>query len=129
MIEVNFKAAMTPEEERRAEMDRQTIEANADAKKLAILLHAAAFDGKKVDHPAPLYARQALFFLANGYTIERTKQWLHDREDEAMTVWIVLKNGVVDEVFDNAPAAIAHRQNLIKKWNITKIIAKEVKSI
>lgn len=45
-----------------------------------------------------------------------------------MTVWIVLKNGKVDQVFDNETSAIHHHNSLIKKWSITEIIKKEVKS-
>lgn len=46
-----------------------------------------------------------------------------------MTVWIVLRNGKVDEVFDNRPAAVAHQTNLTKKWALTDLIEKEVKAI
>lgn len=46
-----------------------------------------------------------------------------------MNVWIVLRNGKVDEVFDNEVAANAHRNALTKKWAITDIIQKEVKSL
>ncbi len=46
-----------------------------------------------------------------------------------MKVWIVLKNNIVDEVFDNETSAELHRKNLVKKWNITYIITREVKSI
>ena len=44
-------------------------------------------------------------------------------------IWIVLRNGKIDEVFDNEVAAIAHRNTLTKKWAIADIIQKEVKSI
>lgn len=44
-----------------------------------------------------------------------------------MTVWIVLKNGKVDEVFYSEEAALLHRKNLTKQWNLTEIIPKEVK--
>ena len=43
-----------------------------------------------------------------------------------MTVWIVLKNGKVDAVFDNYEAALTHVKNLTKKWNLTDLIEKEV---
>lgn len=43
-----------------------------------------------------------------------------------MTVWIVLKNGKVDEVFYSEEAAALHCKNLTKRWNLTEIIAKEV---
>lgn len=42
-------------------------------------------------------------------------------------IYIVLNNGVVDEVFTTREAAEAHRQNLAKKWNLTAIIEKELK--
>lgn len=44
-----------------------------------------------------------------------------------MTVWIVLRNGQVDEVFDNPEAAANHYNNLLRKWNLVKILMKEVK--
>lgn len=44
-----------------------------------------------------------------------------------MTVWIVMKNGKVDEVFYDEEAALLHRKNLTRKWNLTEIISKEVK--
>ena len=44
-------------------------------------------------------------------------------------VYIVLCNGRIDEVFDDYDAAVCHQQNLIKKWNISKIISKEVKHL
>lgn len=44
-------------------------------------------------------------------------------------VWIVLKNGKVDEVFDNEPAARLHAKNINRRWNLTDVIVKEVKSI
>jgi hypothetical protein len=44
-----------------------------------------------------------------------------------MTVWIVLKNGKVDEVFDDPYMAEAHCKNL--KWSITRIVEKEVKRL
>lgn len=44
-----------------------------------------------------------------------------------MTVWIVLKNDKVDEVFYSEEAALLHKKNLTKKWNLTEIISKEVK--
>lgn len=46
-----------------------------------------------------------------------------------MTVWIVLKNGKIDEVFDARISAIEHQKNLTKKWSLTEIIEKEVKSL
>jgi hypothetical protein len=46
-----------------------------------------------------------------------------------MTIWIVLKNGKVDEVFDNKESAVAHQQALIKKWALTNLVEKEVKSV
>jgi hypothetical protein len=44
-------------------------------------------------------------------------------------VWIVMRNGKVDEVFSREEAAKEHQRNLVKKWAITKIIKKELKSI
>ena len=43
------------------------------------------------------------------------------------TVWIVLRNGKVDEVFSSKEAAEHHRKALTKKWNLTDIIEKELK--
>lgn len=42
-------------------------------------------------------------------------------------VYIVLKNGKVDEVFTNREAAENHQKNLNKKWSLSEIIEKEVK--
>lgn len=44
-----------------------------------------------------------------------------------MKVWIVLKNGKVDEVFNSLEAAELHRKNLTRGWNLTDLIEKEVK--
>lgn len=44
-------------------------------------------------------------------------------------IYIVLKNGKVDEVFDNAAAAETHRYNLQKKWSIAQTIVKELRSL
>ncbi len=50
-----------------------------------------------------------------------------------MTVWIVMRfkgNGyAVDEVFDNEAAALAHKEALTRKWALTEIVRKEVKSL
>lgn len=46
-----------------------------------------------------------------------------------MTVWIVTRNGKVDEVFSNEAAAKTHRDNLRNLWNIAEIIEKEVQDI
>jgi hypothetical protein len=46
-----------------------------------------------------------------------------------MTIWIVMKNSKVDEVFDSAEAARDHQKNLTKRWSLSEIIEKEVKSI
>ena len=46
-----------------------------------------------------------------------------------MTVWIVMRNGKVDEVFDNETAALAHKEALTRKWALTEIVQKEVKSL
>ena len=43
-----------------------------------------------------------------------------------MKVYIVLKNGKVDEVFSNREAAECHRKNLTKKWSISYIVESEV---
>lgn len=43
-----------------------------------------------------------------------------------MTVWIVMKNGKVDEVFDNEEAALTHQKNLTRQWSLTDVIKKEV---
>jgi len=44
-------------------------------------------------------------------------------------VYIVLRNGSVDEVFDNLISAQHHVKALTKLWSLTKIIEKEVKRI
>ena len=46
-----------------------------------------------------------------------------------MTVYIVLKNGKVDEVFSNREAAEHHRLTLINKWNLSEIVECEVREI
>lgn len=45
------------------------------------------------------------------------------------TVWIVLKNDEVDEVFSSREAAEQHVKALINKWNRAKIVEKELKEI
>ncbi len=45
-----------------------------------------------------------------------------------MTVWIVLKNGKIDEVFDNEPSARHHYNSLVSKWSLVEMVRKEVKS-
>jgi len=46
-----------------------------------------------------------------------------------MKVWIVLKNGKIDMVFDNEEAAVIHRKNLTRGWNLTEIVEKEVNTL
>lgn len=50
-----------------------------------------------------------------------------------MTVCIVTRfkgNGyTVDEVFDNEVAALDHKDALTRKWALTEIVQKEVKSL
>ena len=50
-----------------------------------------------------------------------------------MTVWIVTRfKGTgyeVDEVFDNKESAVAHQQALTKKWALTNLVEREVKSL
>lgn len=46
-----------------------------------------------------------------------------------MSVWIVLRNDKVDEVFSTREAAEHHAKALTKKWAITEIIEKEVKEL
>lgn len=50
-----------------------------------------------------------------------------------MIIWIVFQNGVISdetiEVFDSLEAAKHHAKMLNKKWNITQIIKKEIKSL
>lgn len=46
-----------------------------------------------------------------------------------LTVWIVMRNGEVDEVFSNEPAAIRHQRNLVSIWAISEIIEKTVNEI
>jgi hypothetical protein len=43
-----------------------------------------------------------------------------------MKVWIVVKNGKIDAVFDNEEAAINHRKNLTRGWNLSEIVEKVV---
>ena len=42
-------------------------------------------------------------------------------------VYIVIKNGKVDEVFSSREAAENHRKNL--KWSLVEIIEKEVREL
>ena len=44
-------------------------------------------------------------------------------------VYIVLRNGKVDEVFSSREAAENHCKNITKLWGIPNIIEKEVKSL
>jgi hypothetical protein len=46
-----------------------------------------------------------------------------------MTIYIVLRNGKVDEVFDNEAAAQLHRKNLTKLWAMSELVIKEIKSL
>jgi dsDNA-binding SOS-regulon protein len=46
-----------------------------------------------------------------------------------MTIWVVLRNGGVDEVFDTRAAAEHHAKMLNKTWSITCILEREVKSL
>lgn len=46
-----------------------------------------------------------------------------------MTVYIVLKNGKVDEVFTNLAAAQNHAKNLNKKWSSTEIVERQLKDL
>lgn len=43
-----------------------------------------------------------------------------------MKVWIVVKNGKIDAVFDNEESAINHRKNLTRGWNLSEIVEKVV---
>lgn len=45
-----------------------------------------------------------------------------------MIVWIVFKNGIVDEVFDTEQAAVHHMNSLVRKWSLSSIVKKFVKS-
>lgn len=44
-------------------------------------------------------------------------------------VWIVMKNGKVDEVFSNEASARNHAENLNRKWNLTEIIRRDIKHL
>ena len=44
-------------------------------------------------------------------------------------IYIVLKNGDVDEVFSTREAAEHHARQLNRKWSITEIVEREVKEI
>ena len=44
-------------------------------------------------------------------------------------IYIVLKNGKVDEVFSNREAAELHKKNLVSKWSISEIVEKEIKDL
>ncbi len=44
-------------------------------------------------------------------------------------VYIVMKNGRVDEVFSSKEMAEHHKKQLISKWNLVEIIEKQVKDI
>ena len=49
-------------------------------------------------------------------------------EGSGFVVYVVLRNGEVDEVFDNPEAAQLHQHNLTAKWNLTRIIPKLLKA-
>jgi hypothetical protein len=44
-------------------------------------------------------------------------------------IYIVVKNGKVDEVFSTREAAELHRKNLTKKWSLSEIVEREVKEL
>ena len=44
-------------------------------------------------------------------------------------VYIVIKNGKVDEVFSTREAAENHRKNLTKKWSLSEIVEREIKDL
>lgn len=44
-------------------------------------------------------------------------------------VWIVLKNGEVDEVFGDEATARHHAAQLNRRWNITQVIQRAVRSV
>jgi hypothetical protein len=46
-----------------------------------------------------------------------------------MTVYIVLRNGAVDQVFDSREAAELHRANLVRLWALTEILERTVNMI
>ena len=48
------------------------------------------------------------------------------RRKTSVTVWIVMKNGKVDAVFDTEAAAEIHKKNAQRGWNMTAIVQKEV---
>lgn len=45
-----------------------------------------------------------------------------------MKLYIVIKNGKIDEVFDLYHNAIKHKEYLQKRWNLTYIVEKELNS-
>lgn len=62
------------------------------------------------------------------YDERRTHPCIERREGKnpRMIVWIVMKNGKVDAVFDTEAAAEIHKKNAQRGWNITAIVQKEV---
>jgi hypothetical protein len=46
-----------------------------------------------------------------------------------MTVYVVICNGILNEIFTNRESADVHAENLLKKWNIVKVVEKIVNSI
>lgn len=46
-----------------------------------------------------------------------------------MQVWIVLKNGKVDEVFSNEASARNHARNANKRWSIAEVITRWINDL
>lgn len=46
-----------------------------------------------------------------------------------MTVYVVMCNGRLSEVFDNEEAARHHSRQLMSRWNMTEVLVREVRSL
>lgn len=46
-----------------------------------------------------------------------------------MMIYIVTRNGEVDEVFDSLEAAKHHATQLRRRWNLTEVIERQVNTI
>jgi len=44
-------------------------------------------------------------------------------------VWIVLRNGKIDAVFNTEASAFHHQKQLQKKWNVAEVVCHEVRLI
>lgn len=67
------------------------------------------------------------FYLVIAFKSSWAYTLIIDRRYLMRTVWIVLRNGKVDEVFGSREAAQHHSKSLLHKWNLTEVVEKEIK--